>query len=236
MSKQPIKPAKLFIWDLDNCIYPYDDAFWNMIHEASARATLKLLGGQDNSPVSLESLKQLAKQSQEQYGEANKLAVEKFGLDKEAAFRGFLQELNYDFMKPNRALSALFKSFNAKHVILTHNSASRARTIIQNLGLGQFFPEGSIISIQDDGVPPKNAGKGAFEAVLSRTGYKAEDAVAIEDTAANLKHPKAMAMQTVFISYGQGDGDGHADLVFDTAQDFLRAYCHEHARPAARKR
>jgi FMN phosphatase YigB (HAD superfamily) len=183
-----------------------------------------------------ESLKQLAKQSQQLHQEANKLAVEQFGLDKEEAFQAFLKELNYDFMKPNHALSALFKSAKTKHVILTHNSSSRARTIIQNLGLGQFFPEGSIVSIQDEGIPPKDVGKQAFEIVLSRYGFKAEDALMVEDTAKNLKHPKAMGMQTVFISYGNGDGDGHADHVFHSAQDFLKAYQKEIPPPARNHR
>lgn len=141
------------------------------------------------------------------YGEANKLAVEQFGLDKEVAFQGFLAELNYDFMKPNHVLGALFKDVKAKHVILTHNSTGRAREIMHRLGLSRFFPEGSIVSIQDDGIPPKHAGTKAFEAVLLRYGFEAADTIMIEDTVANLKHPKAMGMQTVFISYCQFWGE-----------------------------
>jgi FMN phosphatase YigB (HAD superfamily) len=237
MEEEKLKPAKLIIWDLDNCIYPYDDAFWNMIHEASARAALKLLeqNGADNKTDFLE-LKQLAEQSQQLYGKANKLVVERFDLDKEEMFQAFLKELNYDFMKPNHALNALFKSTKTKHVILTHNSTSCARVILQNLGLGQFFPEGSIVSIQDEGILPKDVGKQAFKIVLSRYGFKAEDSLMVEDTAENLKYPKTMGMQTVFISYGKGDGDGHADHVFHSAQDFLRAYQKVVPPPARNRR
>jgi FMN phosphatase YigB (HAD superfamily) len=227
-----IKPAKLFIWDLDNCIYPYDDVFWNMIHEASARAVLRLLGRHDNSAFTFDALKQLARQSQRLYGEANKLAVEQFGLDKEETFQGFLRELTYDFLKPNHALGALFKHSHVKHVILTHNSAARALTIIHNLGLGQVFTNDAIVSVQDEGIAAKHVGTAAFDTVLSRFGFRAEDALVIEDTAINLRHPKEMGMQTVFVSYGKGDGEGHAEHVFNTAQDFLAAYCRQVKAPA----
>ncbi len=42
MDKQKFKPAKLLIWDLDNVIYPYDDAFNVACHEAAARAAVSL--------------------------------------------------------------------------------------------------------------------------------------------------------------------------------------------------
>lgn len=45
MDKKPLKPAKLFIWDLDNVIYPYDEAFHRACHEAAARAAVKLGAG-----------------------------------------------------------------------------------------------------------------------------------------------------------------------------------------------
>ncbi|MFZ4542098.1 MAG: hypothetical protein ACOYNL_09955 [Rickettsiales bacterium] len=42
MDIKPFRAATLFILDVDNVLYPYDNAFGNMIHQAVVTAVMKL--------------------------------------------------------------------------------------------------------------------------------------------------------------------------------------------------
>lgn len=233
MSKHPIKPAKLFIWDLDNCIYPYDDAFHNACHEAAGRAARRL-GLQRNEAQALE----LARQSYKTRGTSFDIFIQDHGIPQTELHRLYHEELSLDFLRPDNRLNVGFtKSLKGgvTHAILTHGSTDWAHRVLRARQLDRHFSEGHIVGTEQLHFSKKHESRKPFEHMLGLTGHAPHEATMIEDTAANLKHPKEMGMQTVFISYGKGDGDGHADHVFDTAQDFLKAYCKEHALPARKR-
>lgn len=224
MKSITLKPAKLFIWDLDNCIYPYDDAFHRACEEAAARAAVSL-GFKDSGGGAID----LASQSYKKYGTSFDIFIREYGLPEAEMHRRYHEEVSTDFLKPDQRLLASSRQIAAAtpevtHVILTHGSTEWAKRVLAARGLSQFFQPEHIIGTEQLNFSRKCDGIHSFAHLLALTGHQAEDAIMVEDTAKNLKHPKAMGMQTVFISYGKGDGDGHADHVFPTVQDFLRAY------------
>lgn len=141
-------------------------------------------------------------------------------------------EISLGFLKPEKRLSVGFAGAGSRatHTILTHGSTDWAGRVLDARGIRKHFRPEHIVGTEQLNFARKHQSAAPFEHMLALTGHDAGDALMVEDTAANLKHPKAMGMQTVFISYGKGDGDGYADHVFDTAQDFLQAYCKQHRR------
>lgn len=225
MDAKHLKSAKLFIWDIDNVLYPYDAAFWNMICETAAKAAVKLRACNGDGPLNYGAAKKLAQESQAKFGKSTEIFVREFGLDPEVLSKEFLAGLDYNFIKPNHQLLESFRRAGVIHAALTHNSAERAQRIIRQCGLASFIPPERIVSVTDAGLTQKHQGTGAFDHVLQLTGIKAEDAVMIEDTHANLAHPEQMRMQTVLIGQEQNDGLDHAQHRFRDPLEFMESYC-----------
>jgi FMN phosphatase YigB (HAD superfamily) len=234
MSEKPLKPAKLFIWDVDNVIYPYDEAFHKECDRAAARAAISL-GAADGR--SYDELVALAAEPYRKHGTSFHGFSREMGIPMEAMHKRYHEEVSTEFMKPDQRLIEGFRKVavvtpGVTHVILTHGSTDWAKRVLAARGLSQFFKPEHIIGTEQLGFTQKCDGVEAFAHVLARTGHAAEDAIMIEDTAKNLRFPQAMGMQTAFISYGKGDGDGYASHVFNTAQDFLQAYQKQIMPPA----
>ena len=218
--KQPaLRPAKLFIWDLDNVIYPYDEPFEKACHHAAAQAALSL-----GVKMAIEQATDLAKNSYIKYGRSLDVFVHEYGIPEADIYKAYHDGLSCDFLKPDKRMTVGFERSGAMHAVLTHGSTNWAHNVLRARNLHLHFNPEHVVSIEQIGHAKKNESTAPFDHVLKLMNVAAQDAIMIEDTAANLKYAKQMGMQTVFISYGKGDGDGYADYVFDTPQDFLKAY------------
>ncbi len=167
---------------------------------------------------------EVAQNSRQRNGLSFDAFIREHGVPEAEMHRRYHEEISLDFLKPDHRLAHGFRQANANHVILTHGSTDWAKRVLAARQLSGHFKDGHIIGLEQVNFVKKSDGAQPFEHVLALTGHQPSEALMVEDTAKNLKHPKAMGMQTVFISYGKGDGDGHADHIFDSAQDFLEAY------------
>lgn len=226
METKKLNPAQLIIWDLDNVIYPYDGAFHIACDEAAARAAISL-----GLNMSVEQAVECAQRYRAAHGTSCDVFIREYHLPEAEMHRRYHEEISLDFLRPDVRLGFGFSRANVTHTILTHGSTDWAKRVLAARGLSQHFQEDHIVGIDRLGFSRKDKSRQPFQHMLAITGHAPHAALMVEDTAANLKHPKEMGMQTVLISYGTGDGDGYADRVFHSTHDFLEAYHREVGKP-----
>lgn len=231
MNVNRLKPAKLFIWDLDNVVYRYTPEFYDACHQAAARAAIFHVFAQP-----LENAVQCAKQSYAKYGRSIESFFREHGIAERDIFTRYHDELDSDFIKPDHRMNLGFQQSGVTHALLTHGSSDWANRVLQARAIKHHFKPEHIVSVDQIDFAMKHDGPRAFEHVLKLTGHQAQDAVMIEDTAKNLEHPKAMGMQTVHVSYGNPSRDAFIDHSFDTAQHFLASYRRQIGRISGRNR
>lgn len=220
-----MKPAKLIVWDIDNVLYPYDGAFWNMICEATAVAVMKVASETPGARrYTFDEAKAFAVESRAKCGNASEVFTKEHGLDKTRVSAEFLAALKYDFIKPNRQMIEFARRSGAMHAALTHNSAERGHRIIQRCGLGGHIPPERIISVTDLKLALKDKGPEAFEHIMKLTGVDAPDAIMVENSPDNLRYPRQMGMQTVLIERAQPGDPVHAQHKFSDPLAFLKRY------------
>lgn len=226
-----MRKAKLFIWDLDNVIYQYSDAFEQACHRAAGQAAIDL--GLEMTPGDATAR---AEFSYKHYGRSIDVFYREHGLSQDLMHDAYHRQLNpEDFVAPDHRMALQFQQAGVTHAILTHGSTDWAHRVLKARAIAQHFKPAHVIGIEQVGHVLKSDSVRPFEHVLQLTGHAAGDALMIEDTGKNLLHPNAMGMETVFIGYGKPDTDGHAKHSFDTAQDFLEAYCALHAASALKR-
>lgn len=230
MQNATLKPAKLFIWDLDNVIYPYDTAFYVACDAAAARAAIEF-----GVNLSYDNALAAAKRSYETTGSSQTVFIRDYGIPQADMHRRYHELHGTDFLKPDPRMIEAFKRTHAIHAILTHSSTEWAMRVLKARGLDKFFKPEMIIGAEQVRFARKDHSRVPFEHILALTGTRAEDAMMIEDTPANLRHPRDMGMQTAFITYDSTEPSPHAEHHFTNAVAFLEAYMRE-AKPALARR
>ena len=226
-----MRATKLKIWDIDNCLYPYDAAFWGMVCDAAARAAVTVSQGKIDYALALP----LAEQSQKEFKKATAIFVRDFQLDSDALFKEFLGNLNYDFLKRSHALQQGMRETGAMHVALTSNSAERGCKILKARGLSRLITPDDVISVTDMKLQAKNEGPGAYEYVLARKRVSPEEATMTDDLYDNLPPAKKLGIQTVWVQQDQKEPESlvDADYTFKNPEAFLRHYNARHGQKAS---
>ena len=134
MLTRPLKHAKIFVWDLDNVLYRYDEAFHRNCKDAAVAAVLKLAPEKSIDAVRLTISSRT--------GSALQSAVKILGGDPACVHRVYHELVSADSLKPNGFLIDRFRRASAAgvtHVILTHGSTDWAKRVLRARGLECFF-------------------------------------------------------------------------------------------------
>lgn len=100
---------------------------------------------------------------------------------------------------PERArFFELIKKFD--HVaILTHGSVDWAKAVVKHLDIQDLFTDDNIYGLETVDFERKDSSDEPFIRILDDMGLKAEDALFVDNTANNHKHPHALGIQTIWI-------------------------------------
>ncbi len=187
-----LRDAKVWIFDLDNTLYPassnlFDQVDWNM-----TRYVAELLSLNETDARILQ------KQYFREYGTTMRGLMTVHGVDP-AAFLDYVHKIDLSPIAEDPALTDALARLPGRKVIFTNGSTKHAENITRHIGVDHHF-EGYFDIIDADYVP-KPAPE-TYNAVCARFEIDPRQAVMVEDMAKNLVPAAAMGMTTVWVDTG----------------------------------
>lgn len=214
----------IWVFDLDNTLYPSDSDLWPRI---DARITLFLLHltGLDGL-----SARALQKYYYRRYGTTLRGLMLEHDVTA-ADFLAFVHDIDRSSLLPNHALAAAIKALPGRRLILTNGSREHALRTAEQLGIGEMFED--IFDIVAADLVPKPAAE-TYQRFFDRHDVDPKRAAIFEDIAHNLAVPHARGMVTTLVVPRQGQRDfreawekvgggaAHIDCVTDDLEGFLQ--------------
>ncbi|WP_244532290.1 pyrimidine 5'-nucleotidase [Methylocapsa palsarum] len=224
-----------WVFDLDNTLYPADNALWPKI---DARITLFLghLFGLDGM-----SARALQKYYYQRYGTTLRgLMQEHDVVAKE--YLDFAHDVDRSCLVPNPSLARAIAALPGRKLILTNGTRDHALHTARALGLDEMF-EDIFDIVAADFLPKPEAA--TYERFFDRHAVDPARAIMFEDIARNLVVPHERGMTTALVVPKPGQTDHreafeimgeatppHIDYVTSDLEDFLAAAVRASAFPA----
>jgi putative hydrolase of the HAD superfamily len=199
----PLSHIKGLIWDLDNTLYRFDQAFEKACNIAAARTVQQLM-----PDVGFDEAFEAAEQSYIEHGYSGKTLVERYGLAYSDYHYLYHDTIDESVIERNDAILMALSDINLPNVLITHASRRWAEKTLAHLAMEDFFPTERIIALEDTAFEGKAYSRAPFVKGLELLNLPPENVLVIEDTAKNLLRPKEMGMTTVLIHHG---ADRHID-------------------------
>jgi len=211
---------KGIIWDLDNTLYRFDQAFINACNHAAAKTICTLI-----PDLSFDQALDQAEKSYQEHGFSGHSFVNHYGGNYQDYHFTFHETIDEKILQHNEEMNRLMADLNLPHAIITNASRHWAHRALNHLGLRDFFPDDHIIPLEDSAFEPKARSRKPFEMACAKLNLKTADVLMVEDTARNLKVAKDMGMTTVLIHHGhkpEAEQD-FIDLEFSDTVSLMRA-------------
>ncbi|MEM6781663.1 MAG: HAD family hydrolase [Pseudomonadota bacterium] len=200
MTSSALDTTKIkgIIWDLDNTLYRFDDAFEKACNIASARAAIDM-----GVQLSLNEAIVVAESSFEKHGYSGLIFEREYNICFKDYHFKYHDAIDEKIIEANEDMKAELGRLNLPHVILTNASRRWARRVIAHLGLDPWFPDEAIIAQEDSEFTPKARGPRGFEIALEKLGLPCGEILMVDDMTKNLRIPKDMGLQTALIHHGK---------------------------------
>ena len=184
------------IWDLDNTLYQFTDAFYRSCTEAAAKAAQDL-----GINLSYDDTLKLAERSEIEHGYSMHGYVTDHGLSYNDLHFPFHQGIDETVIAPiDGALEAL-KKFKNNQVILTNASQCWAERALKFIGVEHIFSKANIIAMEDVDFEPKARSDRGFKRALDLLNLPSENVIMVDDLDRNLIIPHKMGIQTVYMHH-----------------------------------
>lgn len=216
--------VNVWVFDLDNTLYPSDSDLWPKI---DARITLFLanLFGLDGM-----SSRALQKFYYQRYGTTLRglMLEHNIGADE---FLAFVHDIDRSGLKPNESLASAIAALPGRKLILTNGSREHALRTAEKLGMRDMFED--VFDIVAADLMPKPAGE-TYQRFFDKHDVEPSRAAMFEDIVQNLLVPHARGMRTTLVVPKNGQADhrepweiareipAHVDFVTDDLVGFLR--------------
>lgn len=189
MTPDALKAAEVWVFDLDNTLYPsssrlFDQVDWNM-----TRYIAELLGLEQTEA------RKIQKQFFREYGTTMRGLMTVHGVDPEA-FLDYVHTIDLSGIAADPLLTAALGKLPGRKVIFTNGSTAHAENITRHIGIDHHF-EGCFDIIAADYVP--KPAPHTYAAACARFDIDPHSAVMVEDMAKNLLPAAAMGMTTVWL-------------------------------------
>jgi putative hydrolase of the HAD superfamily len=209
---------KGIIWDLDNTLYRFNDAFIHACNIASGRAALK--GGID---LSEEEAIALSQKSFDETGRSGTYFIEHHGLCQEKLHEDYHGLVDENLIHGTMEMIDLFGQSNLEHIIATHANVDWAQRALKRIGLDPYFSDDRIIGNETANFENKDDSPRAFEICLERLNLDAPHVMMVEDTVQNLRVAHDMGLTTIYLHHGRAADDlpPYVDVAIDNAQTLM---------------
>ncbi len=182
----------VWIFDLDNTLYPADCDLFPQIDVLMGRFIGELLG------VESVEARRVQKDLFVRYGTTLKGLMECHDVDPEV-FSNYVHDVDISGIEPDPALAGYISALDARCLVFTNASTAHAKRILKHLRIDHLI-EG-IFDVAQAGYIPKPHQQ-AYDQFVAHFGFDAGDAVMVDDMARNLVPAAKMGMQTVWLKTG----------------------------------
>lgn len=213
----PLSRIKGLIWDLDNTLYRFDQAFEKACNIAAARTVQKLL-----PDIPYDEALATAEQSYASHGYSGRTLVEKYGLAYSDYHFLYHDTIDESILEKNEAIVMALADIALPNVLITHASRGWAERTLRHLSMEDYFPLDKIIALEDTNFEGKAYSRAPFIKGLELLNLSPEEVLVVEDTDKNLIRPKEMGMTTVLIHHGKTPRSAeHIDFAYPDTLEFL---------------
>lgn len=217
--------VEVWVFDLDNTLYPHEADLFSQINEKIALYVQKILG--------LEAAEAMSHQKAlyHQYGTTLRGLMETHKVNPDD-YLAFVHDIDYSTLAPDPALGAAIEALPGRKYIFTNGDRPHAERTAAALGISDHF-EDIFDIVSADLVPKPN--RETYDKFIEWTGVSPVRAAMFEDLAKNLVVPHQLGMRTsLIVPQGsremfqetwdlEGDPYPHVDFVTDDLSGFLRA-------------
>ncbi|MCI4664080.1 MAG: pyrimidine 5'-nucleotidase [Neomegalonema sp.] len=219
MPKDAFAHVDVWIFDLDNTLYPPSSALFDQIH---VKMTAFICQELEISPNEADALRA-------EYWRRYGTTLKGLMIEHEMAPEAFLEDvhdIDLTSIAPCEHLGPAIDALPGRKIVHTNGSRGHARRVLSQLQLQDRF-EG-VYAIEDTLFDPKPA-RVAYERVIAAAGFEPTKAAMIEDTEKNLREPHAMGMRTLLFHgaepqtpEAEAQTQDHVHFTTDDLAAFLR--------------
>lgn len=185
------------IWDLDNTLYRFTEAFYQSCTMAAAKAAQE-----HGIDLSFDETLKLAERSEQEYGYSMHGYVVHHGISYADLHFPFHDKIDESVIEKIEELPIALQSINTPQVILTNASRGWAKRVLEYTGLNQFFDDAAIIPMEDADFEPKARSHKGFKLAQEKLKLPFENIVMVDDLDRNLIIPHKLGMQTAYMHHG----------------------------------
>jgi len=184
------------IWDLDNTLYKFTDAFYKSCTEAAAHAAQEL--GID---LSYEETLKLAERSEQEHGYSMHGYVTDHGLSYASLHFPFHSRIDETVIEPFEDLAEKLENLDLPQVILTNASRCWAERALKFCKIDHLFNYQKIIAMEDVNFEPKARSQKGFIKAADLLGSDPKNILMVDDLDRNLMIANDLNMHTVYVHY-----------------------------------
>jgi putative hydrolase of the HAD superfamily len=188
--KTALSAAEVWIFDLDNTLYP---ASCGLFAGISRRIGLFVA---DRLGLAWEEAQALQRRYRRDYGTTLRGLMVEHAVDPEP-FMDFVHAVDLTPIPPAPALDRALAALPGRKLVFTNGSRAHAARVLDRLGVAGRFD--GVFDIGDAGYRPKPDSQ-AYGMLIERFGVDPARAVMVEDLLCNLVPARALGMTTVWVT------------------------------------
>ncbi len=189
MVKQAFSHVRVWVFDLDNTLYPPEARLFDQIEVLMTRFVMQALD------VDHATANHLRDHYWKKYGTTLAGLMRERGVDP-GPYLTDVHDISLDHLARNPDLRASIRALPGRKVIYTNGPEYHARRVTEALGLSGIFD--AIYGVEQANFHPKPEAR-AFATIFALDGLDPAKAAMFEDDARNLKVPAALGMKTVLV-------------------------------------
>lgn len=186
----------IWIFDLDNTLYPPEMALFPQIEARMTAYVMRLL------QVEQDHADHLRRDYWRRHGTTLAGLMAEHAIDP-VAYLAEVHDIDFTALQPAPDLARAIRALPGRKLIHTNADSTYAAKVLAARDLDLFE---AIYGVEETGFRPKPAPE-AFQAVIAQAGFDPRRAAFFEDDPRNLKVPHSLGMRTVLVGQGRDGPD-----------------------------
>ncbi len=201
-QRRRLADAEVWLFDLDNTLYPASCNLFDQIHARMARFIVEQLG------VDHDEAMRMRRRYFLEHGTTLSGLMANHGTDPDR-FLKYVHDIDVTPVQPSPALDSALGRLAGRKLIFTNADTGHAENVLARLGIAHHFD--AIFDIAAADYVPK-PDRGPYERIVRDYDVVPGGAVMLDDMAANLAPAAAMGMTTVWVrTHYNWSGDGEQE-------------------------
>ena len=200
------------LWDLDNTLYRVNSVMEKSFFNTAVAHAVREWG----LDLSLDIAIAMAHESFEKTRFSARVFVDQYNIPFQDLHFLIDKHLDHKTINACDDTRRLFQMCPVDHALITHAARRWGLTVLNHLGLSDFFPEDRVFGFETYEFQSKANSPKSFEMALAAMNKNPDQSIMVEDTVENLRVPHDMGMTTILVHHGK---------VPDMLPDFVDHVC-----------